>query len=415
MSFFFTELDDSLRPRGSRDPVGLELVWSAVGRKLVGNLTTVTANLDNFAIALVGFHLCGAQGREPPQWELFERFEQATGHARATPGVLGYRRINAAKRNGTVLLGSSPNARILDDQRRAGIWGLYTSALVVTGLATPERMLTSEGQRIVSLFLAAVPRSTAMSPVLDRRCKELKSEQLEAVRMWIRTVLQCGTGRNALSAALLSGGQRGSVWQQELQRQCADFLRQDETRDGAGIVRRLLRHLELHSELLGSYATRTLALDEILVLVNVVFSWLLGCHGLNEAKVAEKLAILKSWPEGRLQVPFFSEIDDAEWRRRTGFLQKFCDAIRDEKWKEATWILLDYHRSIMEPRGGSPWCFLENGKVKVVTSASQGVLPSKSELAAHCFECWIEGKSTGFFLTSFIAVMQQTSAVEVEQ
>lgn len=414
MIFFFTELDDSLRPRGSRDPVGLELVWSAIGRKLVGNLTTVTANLDNFAMALLGFYLCGEQGRVPPQWELFERFEQATGHARASQGVLGYRRINASKGNGTMLLGSSPNARILDDQRRAGIWGLYTSALVVTGLATPERMLTPEGQRIVSLFLAAVPRSAAMALVLDRRCKDLQSEHMEGVRKWVFSVLQCSAGRSALSAALLSGGIRGGLWQQELHRQCADFLRQDKVHDGAGIVRRLLRYLERHSELLSSYATRTLALDEILVLVNQVFSWLLGCHGMDAEKVAERLAVLKSWHGSRLQVPDFPEIDDAEWRRRTAFLQQFCDAIRDDKCKEATRILLDYHRTIMEPRGGSPWVFLENGKVKVVTSASQGVLPSKSELAAKNFEGWMAGKSTGFFLTSFIAVMQQTSAPEVE-
>lgn len=59
MSFFFTVLDDSLRPRGSRDPLGAELLWSRVGRRLVGNLTTVTAHLDNFILTLVGFHLCG--------------------------------------------------------------------------------------------------------------------------------------------------------------------------------------------------------------------------------------------------------------------------------------------------------------------------------------------------------------------
>lgn len=46
-------LDDRLRPKGSRDPLAIESIWSAVGRKLVGNLTTVTSRAEHFMVALL--------------------------------------------------------------------------------------------------------------------------------------------------------------------------------------------------------------------------------------------------------------------------------------------------------------------------------------------------------------------------
>ena len=52
---FLSLLDDRAKPKGSRDPLGFELVWSHYGRQVIGNLTTVTASLNNFAVALVGF------------------------------------------------------------------------------------------------------------------------------------------------------------------------------------------------------------------------------------------------------------------------------------------------------------------------------------------------------------------------
>ena len=53
---FLSLLDDRAKPKGSRDPLGFELVWSHFGRKVIGNLTTITSSIDNFAVALLGFY-----------------------------------------------------------------------------------------------------------------------------------------------------------------------------------------------------------------------------------------------------------------------------------------------------------------------------------------------------------------------
>jgi hypothetical protein len=81
MSFFFTLLDDSLRPRGSPDPLGIEHLWSVIGRKLAGNLTTFTRHLDNFIVTLVGWY-CRRAGA------MMRRFCDSTGRYNA--GIEGW-------------------------------------------------------------------------------------------------------------------------------------------------------------------------------------------------------------------------------------------------------------------------------------------------------------------------------------
>jgi len=106
MSFFFTLLDDSLRPVGSRDPLGIEYIWSTVGRHLVGNLTTITDHLDNFVLALLGFYLCRDASRAQTDWTTFQRFEQLTSRARFAEKlgrVLGSNRIKLSSGSPIVL------------------------------------------------------------------------------------------------------------------------------------------------------------------------------------------------------------------------------------------------------------------------------------------------------------------------
>ncbi|MBS7463059.1 MULTISPECIES: hypothetical protein [Pseudomonas] len=46
-------LDERLRPKGSRDLLASESLWSAVGRKLIVNLTKVTSRAEHFMVAML--------------------------------------------------------------------------------------------------------------------------------------------------------------------------------------------------------------------------------------------------------------------------------------------------------------------------------------------------------------------------
>ena len=43
---FFTAIDPDARIKGSRDPLGFETIWTAFGREIIGNLTTVTRSVQ---------------------------------------------------------------------------------------------------------------------------------------------------------------------------------------------------------------------------------------------------------------------------------------------------------------------------------------------------------------------------------
>ena len=53
---FLTEIDPRAAVAGSRDPLGLQPIWSALGREVVGNLTTVTTSVRGFTTLILGLY-----------------------------------------------------------------------------------------------------------------------------------------------------------------------------------------------------------------------------------------------------------------------------------------------------------------------------------------------------------------------
>lgn len=407
MSFFFTLLDDSLRPRGSRDPLGIELLWSRVGRKLVGNLTTVTAHLDNFILTLVGFHLCVNEKSGQTDWVSFERFEQLTARARVVrglSGVIGVRRIRQSE-GFPVPLGSGSQARILDDQRQAGLWGLYSTALAASGLSDGARRPSLRGAGIARQFLAAAP-DDVWRLALDTQVDHLDEKDMHRAADWVAALLGDPGGREALASCLLSGGDTPEPWQGEVFSQGRSFMAD---RKAAPPARDFLRWLAEESETLQDYAARVLQFDEALVLASLSFNWLLGCHGRTAEQLAEQMSGLAHWPFHAPSIPDFSaEITDGEWRRRAAGLAEFCTAMAAGEWRQATERLFVHHAAIARARGGSPWCYWEGDQIKVVMSTTPGTLPLAAEISGDAFTGWMRTRSNGFFLDSFLAILHQT-------
>jgi len=113
-SFFFTEVDPEVALKDSRDPLGFQPIWSHFGRKLVGNLTTVTTSVRGFTTLLLGHHLASrlVDSGEVPAVEYIEsflRFEQIAAYSRiawaeetgdAVNAIRGIRRVEARYKNG---------------------------------------------------------------------------------------------------------------------------------------------------------------------------------------------------------------------------------------------------------------------------------------------------------------------------
>ncbi|MCA1773649.1 MAG: hypothetical protein LC677_14005, partial [Halomonas sp.] len=161
---FLSLLDDRAKPKGSRDPLGFELVWTHFGRKVVGNLTTITSSVENFTVALLGFYWAhqihgnvDKDSRERLIRETFLRYEQLAAYLRYQSGskeiIMGITRVHKNMTAQAESLAISLKAQILSNQASYGLWGLYSSALKDSGLAKgSDRKLTAEGVELAAII-----------------------------------------------------------------------------------------------------------------------------------------------------------------------------------------------------------------------------------------------------------------------
>ena len=81
--YFITEQDPNYSIKGSRDPLGFQVVWQAAGRKLIPHLSTVSNNIKDFQILSLSYALKKRLSIEDKQFEsFFLRFEQMMAYTR---------------------------------------------------------------------------------------------------------------------------------------------------------------------------------------------------------------------------------------------------------------------------------------------------------------------------------------------
>ena len=84
---FLTLEDPRAKIQGSRDPLGVQPVWSRFGRHVVTNLTTVTTAVRGFTTLLLGRYygerfVAAGDVQEHEVLSVFLRMEQIAGYAR---------------------------------------------------------------------------------------------------------------------------------------------------------------------------------------------------------------------------------------------------------------------------------------------------------------------------------------------
>ena len=79
---FLTDLDPNERVKGSRDPLGIQSVWSRFARLVIGGITSQTAVLDDFRILVVGSWLLDQLDEKVPDAAAFVCWEQLASYAR---------------------------------------------------------------------------------------------------------------------------------------------------------------------------------------------------------------------------------------------------------------------------------------------------------------------------------------------
>jgi hypothetical protein len=130
--YAFTAIDPDFKPKGSRDPLGFQHIWSETGRKLIKDLSTVSGNINDFKIlcfAKYFFQITKGQNDELQFLPFFLRVEQAFAYARKKfnneASFNGNNFISKHVDNAEYKLSNNQRDCILSNQRTYGIYGKY--------------------------------------------------------------------------------------------------------------------------------------------------------------------------------------------------------------------------------------------------------------------------------------------------
>jgi hypothetical protein len=169
---FFTDLDQRAAVKGSRDPLGIQPIWTWMGRHLVGNLTTVSTQVRDFTSLLLGYHFAerlAEEGRGEEDLATFLKWEQLAAYARVAvcgeqDGIRGVERVRRNLGSGErVSLGVDPACQILGNQKIYGLWGLYTVPGRSSGLleGAPTRLTSAARDLVNKVYLPTFTRHGA--------------------------------------------------------------------------------------------------------------------------------------------------------------------------------------------------------------------------------------------------------------
>ena len=423
---FLSEWDDRARPKGSRDPLGFEVVWSHYGRKVIGNLTTVTGSLENFSVALLGFYWANelnnnlnatsvgtAQERIKDRIkDTFLCYEQLAGYLRyihkdknkvEVETILGSRRIESRIENKKpeITLGSGAKYQILSSQAAQGLWGLYYSAMKATGLVKgDDRSLTKEGEEIAQLIEKRLGSDSDKLKKLLKENTKLVEKDLEKK--------QCKKFFNAIRddkacRKLLENLMKGSNQPKGADVQIALWEATKDCGGPEGFISKEKWQLKLFiskikkktpNEDLKKRLSDIESVERLLVAINNLFRY---CQGKNGAELSEVIKEIKrkEYNYKDLMLPECNQLKlkDSSYEKKLAAIRN--DLVNDDV-EQAVTKILELNKYVMEKRGGSSWVKIEKNKLLVYVSDKPAELLDKKELQTH----W----DNSYFLYSYLNV-----------
>ena len=405
---FLTKLDPRGAVKGSRDPLGVQPIWTRFGRHVVGNLTTVTTSVRDFTTLLLGYHFAELVAADAPGSELatFLKWEQLAAYARANVNkdfvFRGIERVQKALSDGSrVSISEDQASQILANQKIYGLWGLYTVAARSSGLleGDPTR-LTNAGRELVEGFYLPLLDEQGGARITKRVTEILRQRStridvagtdrrmLEAVARVLKRRL-LAKERDVFRAHLLFGGPDDRTG--GLQQLLASLL-VDTTKDrGFAWSSNALAALERRSLASGDddhslafRLGRIRACEAVIAPSTALFIHLLGMDGKAITDAADRLR--NEWGARVAMLPI-SEIRELE--RELGG----SDPVAGKRWVaianaaaageygNLVELLVEQNRVVMGARGSAAWVEVRDGRFHVRFHEERGNLPRGNDLA----------------------------------
>lgn len=399
---FLTEQDPRGKVKGSRDPLGFEVVWSTFGRRIIRNLTTITSSLESFATSLLGHYLAN-EFAEPGAGQdavcqNFIRFEQIAAysllryeelHEEYTPSILGILRARQRYREKTPpTIGADQKWQILSNQRAYGTWGLYTTVLRQTGFLEPgSHAVSAEGRHVCEKFLFSglSPFSNELRHLVvsggtfapTRKNEKMALAVAEAILR--RDALVVG----AFYLPIAIGGKSGDAeCQQNLYGfLCDENIRPLQTRE---VVDEALKRLDQTTALHG-YLTDCRNVEKVLSCSQAIFGFLLT---RDDAKIEDVVKDIEkkgydfSFLRDALSSQRIQTINSVTGEVETGRrLDEIQRMLHGGDIVNAVHNLLALNEKVMRFRGGDGWARVEQGRLKVKYPYENSDLPETDEIS----------------------------------
>jgi len=372
---FLSLLDDRAKPKGSRDPLGFELTWSYFGRRVIGNLTTITSSLDNFAVALLGFYWSNQlnesieeQNRHKPIRDTFLRYEQLVDYIRYfgnAKDIMGITRVRQRLSDDTfkITLGVGANQQILSDQVSYGLWGLYSSAARDTNLVSGnDRLVTELGIEIADTIIRCLGETANTLLTLLQSNKPLDRKQLQALAPAFKKAIQHKDVQAPLLEALMSGRDKARI-QRELWEITQSIFRgrQRNPKTVPEFIDAVLA--KKTSQALSQALHEIMSVERVLVAANNIFHY---CRRKDGEKVGQILDEL-----GRYYYHYLPETLPAESFPHKEQLQSMLMAFRNSNHEQVLREVLDLNKKVMQQRSGAAWVEVVSGKTLRVRVKSE--------------------------------------------
>ena len=395
MDIFLSLQDPRELPKGSRDPLGFEVIWTRYGRRIVQNLTTITGSIEEFLTALYGFYLSQTEDEEE-QRHRFLRYEQLAGYLREYANrhgddkggfVRGVTRVSerlSELENGsrqTLTLSPGKRDMILSNQTAYGLWGLYSTALDISGLIQ-SRSVTPRGEELAK---AMADSDRGLHDFLRSKIAEDSTLSLDEIKRFSDRFAKLlhGEHRSRLLEILLRGKD------ESLQAELFDFIdRLDEDRWKQ--VKNDVWHL---TQLRSDMATPLKNAFEDIVHVDMTL-WL--CNQLFE------YLRLPQWA-GKPLENIVAEIERKDPKVVLDELPSDCDddlktfrlQWNDQEYHQALETLLQRHAKIMQSRGGAPWVEKTAEGMKIRIEVPDAIV--KLDKPGHAYD---------YFLGSYVRIYE---------
>jgi hypothetical protein len=398
---FLTELDSRAHVKGSIDPLGAMAIWTRLGRRVVGNLTTVTTSVKDFKTVVVGFGLL-ADARRGAAHEAgtddlgtFLRWEQLAAYTRFRAGdrrFPGIRRVRARLGARPIVpLSAERDCQILGNQKSYGLWGLLTAPSRASGLLERE---ANELTLAAEEFVGSVwkPRlSPVWRKLIDWVSRDNRRFNLERVASDLARIEE-------IWQRYLPGEQ--PFWRHHLvgggpldptggrQQRLASLLRRTLADEQFAFSQASVRHLAGQAKKTDRELSEDLfdiaACEAVLAPAAALFGYLLTQDRQRIERPVD--AIRRRWPS-RLAIDrdrferLSPDLANASGSNRiAGLWQEVAGDFAEGRWARSLERLLQINRLVMEARGGGAWIVEEGGVLRVRIRSEETALPSADRL-----------------------------------